>query len=41
MLQELYRLVNLEEYKLYEIKSHDYHIFIQTFIQIAYRDLFL
>jgi len=38
------RLVNLEEcrltlYKLYGMKSHDYHVFMQTFIPLAYRDL--
>jgi hypothetical protein len=33
------RLVNLEECKLYGMKSHDYHKFMQTLIPLAYRDL--
>jgi len=33
------RLVNLEECRLYIIKSHDYHLFMQTLIPLAYRDL--
>ena len=33
------RLVNLEECKLYEIKSHECHVFMQTLIPLAYRDL--
>jgi hypothetical protein len=35
------KLVNLEEYRLYEMKSHDCHVFIQTLIPIAYRDSLL
>ena len=34
------RLVNLEEYRLYGMKSHECHVFMQTLIQITYRDLF-
>ena len=34
------RLVNLEDCILYEIKSHDCHVFMQTLIPLAYRDLF-
>jgi len=33
------RLVNMEEYRLYGMKSHDCHVFIQTLIPLAYRDL--
>jgi len=38
------RLVNLEECRLtlcrlYGMKSHDCHVFMQTFIPLAYRDL--
>jgi hypothetical protein len=33
------RLVNLEECILYEMKSHDCHVFMQTLILLAYRDL--
>jgi len=33
------RLVNMEECKLYEMKSHDYHVFMQTLIPLAFRDL--
>jgi len=33
------RLVNLEECILYGIKSHDCHVFMQTLIPLAYRDL--
>jgi len=33
------RLVNLEDYRLYEMKSHDCHMFMQTFIPLAYQDL--
>jgi len=29
----------MEEYKLYEMKSHDCHMFMQTLIPLAYRDL--
>jgi hypothetical protein len=29
----------MEEYKLYGMKSHDCHMFMQTFIPLAYRDL--
>jgi hypothetical protein len=35
------RLVNFEEYKLYGMKSHECHVFMQTLIPITYRDLFL
>jgi len=35
------KLVNLVECKLYEMKSHDYHVFMQTLIPIAYRNLLL
>jgi hypothetical protein len=30
---------NLEDYKLYGMKSHDCHVFMQTFIPLAYLDL--
>jgi hypothetical protein len=33
------RLVNMEEYRLYRIKSHDCHVFMQTLIPLAYHDL--
>jgi hypothetical protein len=33
------KLVNLGECKLYEMKSHDYHVSMQTLIPIAYRNL--
>jgi hypothetical protein len=32
-------LVNMNDDKLYWMKSHDYHVFIQTFIPLAYQDL--
>ena len=35
------RLVNMEECKLYGMKSHDCHVFMQTIITLAYRDLLL
>ena len=35
------RLANMEECKLYGMKSHDYHMFMQTLIPLAYRDLLL
>jgi hypothetical protein len=36
---DILRLVNLEEYKLYGMKSHDCHVFMQTLILLAYHDL--
>jgi len=33
------RLVNMEECRLFGMKSHDYHLFIQTLIPLAFRDL--
>ncbi|KAL9379139.1 hypothetical protein Peur_027621 [Populus x canadensis] len=33
------RLVNTEECRLYEMKSHDCHVFMQTLIPLAFRDL--
>jgi hypothetical protein len=33
------RLVNIEECRLYGMKSHDCHVFVQTLISLAYRDL--
>jgi hypothetical protein len=33
------RLVNMEEYRLYGMKSHDCHVFMQTLILLAFRDL--
>jgi len=30
----------MEDCKLYEIKSHDCHVFMQTLIPLTYRDLF-
>ena len=33
------RLLNLEDWRLYGIKIHDYHVFIQTLIPLDYRDL--
>jgi len=32
-------LVNLKEYKLYEMKSYDCNVFMHTSILISYRDL--
>ena len=31
--------MNLNECKLYGMKSHDFHLFMQTIIPIAYREL--
>jgi hypothetical protein len=31
--------VNLNNEKLYEMKSYDYNVFMQTLIPLAYRDL--
>jgi len=36
---DISRLVNLKEYKLYGMKSHDCHVFIQILIPLAYCDL--
>jgi len=33
------RLVNMEECRLYGMKSHDCHVFMQTLISLAFRDL--
>jgi len=33
------RLVNTEECRLYEMKSHDCHVFMQTLIPLAFCDL--
>jgi hypothetical protein len=33
------RLVNMEECRLYGMKSHDYHVFMQTLIPLAFLDL--
>jgi hypothetical protein len=33
------RLLNLEDWRLYGIKIHDYHVFMQTLIPLDYRDL--
>jgi len=33
------KLVSLEDCRLYGMKSHDCHLFIQTFIPLSYRDL--
>ena len=33
------RLVNIEDCRLYGIKSHDYHVFMQTLIPLAFHDL--
>ena len=33
------RFVNMEECRLYGMKSHDCHVFMQTLIPLAYRDL--
>jgi hypothetical protein len=38
-VSDILRLVNLEEYKLYGMKSHDCHVFMQTLILLAYHDL--
>jgi len=35
------RLVNMEECRLYGIKSHDCHVFMQTLIPLAFHDLLL
>jgi len=34
------RLVNIEECRLYGVKSHGCHVFMQTLIPLAFRDLF-
>jgi hypothetical protein len=33
------RLVNIEDCRLYGMKSHDYHVFMQKLIPLAFRDL--
>ena len=33
------RLVNIEDCRLYGMKSHDCHLFMQTLIPLAFRDL--
>jgi hypothetical protein len=33
------RLVNIEECRLYGMKSHDCHVFMQTLIPLAFHDL--
>jgi len=33
------RLVNMEECRLYRMRNHDCHVFMQTLIPLAYRDL--
>jgi hypothetical protein len=33
------RLVNMEECRLYGMKSHDCHVYMQTLILLAFRDL--
>jgi len=33
------RLVNIEKCRLYGMKSHDFHVFMQTLIPLAYSDL--
>jgi len=33
------KLVNLEDDKLYRMKSHDCHMFVQTLIPFAYRNI--
>ena len=33
------RLVNTEECRLYGMKSHDCHVFMQTLLSLAIRDL--
>jgi hypothetical protein len=35
------RLVNIEKCRLYGMKSHDFHVFMQTLIPLAYSDLLL
>jgi len=35
------RLVNIEECRLYGMKSHDCHVFMQTLILLVFRDLLL
>jgi hypothetical protein len=35
------RLVNFKDCKLYGMKSHNYHMFMQIFIPLVYRDLLL
>jgi len=35
------RLVNMEECRLYGMKCHDCHVFMQTLIPLAFRDLLL
>jgi hypothetical protein len=34
------RLIDLGDCRLYIMKSHDYHVSMQTLILIIYRDLF-
>jgi hypothetical protein len=34
------RLIDLGDCRLYIMKSHDYHVSMQTLIPIIYRDLF-
>jgi len=36
---DMSRLVNLEDCKLYRMKSYDYHMFMQTLIPLDYQDL--
>jgi len=35
------RSVNLEDCRLYRMKRHDYHVFMQTVIPLVYWDLLL
>jgi len=35
------RLINTEECRLYGMKSHDYHVFMQTLISLAFHNLLL
>ena len=37
--QNISRLVNIEDCRLYGMKSHDCHVFMQTLIPLAFRDL--
>ena len=40
-VSNIWRLVNLKDCRLYAMKSHDCHVFIQTLIPLAYYDLLL
>jgi hypothetical protein len=37
-VSKIARFFNLKEYILHEMKSYDYHVFMQILIPIAYKD---